>query len=76
MKKENSEKTITALLTGKLGKKYLGKQVVVMGKEVHIIPKTKIEATKLFKKLDKKLPGLTPAIVYVPRVETYVLLCQ
>lgn len=76
MKKVDSEKTIAALLSGKLGKKYQGKQVLVLGREVHIIPKTKIEATKLFKKLDKKSPDQTPAIVYVPRAEAYILICQ
>lgn len=72
MKKVDSEKTIAALLSGKLGKKYQGKQVVVLGDKVQIIPKTKTEATKLFKKLEKKLPNQTPAIVYVPRAEAYI----
>ncbi len=76
MKNVDSNRTIAALLAGKLGKKYQGKQVVVIGDEVHIIPKTKIEATKLFKKLDKKAPNQTPAIVYVPRPEAYILICQ
>ena len=76
MKKPSSERLVTALLSGKMGKKYQGKQVMVVGNEISIVPTSKVEAERLFKKLDKKSPGQTPTIVYVPHAETYILICK
>ena len=67
---------INALLSGKMGKKYEGKHVVVIGGKAHILPFEGKESAEIIGSLEKKHPKETPHLVFVPREETYILICR
>ena len=52
--KNGDKKIITTLLSGKVAKKYEGKQVVVCGGKVHILPRDDKKANSLLNKLIKQ----------------------
>ena len=61
------------LLSGAVGEKYQGKQVVVIGHQVVILPEDDRKAVTLVEKLEKQYPDQIPHLISVPRPETYVL---
>jgi hypothetical protein len=70
----SQDKTIVnKLYAGRLGKKYIGKEVVVMKGEVHILPKDENKARDFLYKLMADNPGVTPWIINVPRPGLYIL---
>lgn len=55
--------------------KYKGKQVVIVGNEIRILPtKSKITRVKLLTSLIKKYPQVSPLITYIPKEDTLILL--
>ena len=71
--KNDKDKIIDKLLSGKAEKKYQGKQVVIMGDQVHILPDDDRASVELVNKLEKKYPKQIPHLLFVPRSETYIL---
>lgn len=69
------EDIIHALLAGKRGREYEGKHVVIIGEYVEILPTNKESRRALLNRLRDKYPGEIPEFVFVPRAETYILLC-
>lgn len=67
---------INALLSGKMGKRYEGKHVVVIGGKAHILPFEGEKSAEIIERLEKKYPRQTPHLVFVPREETYILICH
>lgn len=61
------------LLSGAVGEKYQGKQVVLIDQQVVILPEDDREAVTLVEKLEKQYPDQIPHLISVPRPETYVL---
>lgn len=70
------EKLIDSLYAGKLAKKYRGKHVVIVGGKVYTLPHNEGEADELFEKLEKRYPQETPTLLFVPKEESYILLCR
>ena len=64
---------VDKLLSGAVEEKYQGKQVVVIGKRVFILPENDNKAVRLVEDLEKKYPNQIPHLIFVPRPETYVL---
>lgn len=75
-KNSEKEKIIESLFSGKPAKRYRGKHVVVIGDEVHVLPYDEQEADRLFEKLEKEYPEETPTLLFVPKEESYILLCR
>lgn len=71
--KIQNEKILATLLSGKAAKKYEGKQVVVFGGEVYILPKNDSKAKQFLNKLIIEHPKITPTITFVPKHGTYIL---
>lgn len=71
--KSKDEKVLSFLLSGRAGKKYKGKQVVVFNGEVYILPEGDQEAAQFVSKLRKKNKKVMPILTFVPREETYIL---
>lgn len=69
------EHLIHALLSGKLGKQYEGKHVVVIGGKAEILPTDKKARRELLTRLRAAYPGEIPELVFVPRPEMYILVC-
>lgn len=74
IKKTTKEKVLTNLLSGKAGKKYQGKQVVILDGQVYILPEDGQESADFVDELIKKHPKSRPTITYVPCRGTYILL--
>lgn len=72
MNKRN-EKILAHLLSGKVAKKYEGKQVVICEGNVYILPEDDKKSKELLDKLITKHPKSTPTITFVPRHGTYIL---
>jgi len=54
--------------------KYKGKQVLIIGNEVHVLStKSKITRTKLLTSLVNKYPYRTPLITFVPKDSVFIL---
>ena len=70
------DQTITNLLAGKMGKKYEGKQVVIIGGEVYILPDNDQKSARFLNELVKKNPKSTPTIAFVPKKGSYILILQ
>ena len=64
---------IDRLLSGTAEEKYQGKQVVIMGGRIFILPEDDQKAVTLVEDLEKKHPNQIPHLVFVPRPETYIL---
>jgi hypothetical protein len=64
---------VDRLLSGIAEEKYQGKQVVVIGGQIFILPEDDWKATALVDDLEKKYPNQIPHLVFVPRSETYIL---
>ncbi|KKR71740.1 MAG: hypothetical protein UU14_C0020G0013 [Candidatus Roizmanbacteria bacterium GW2011_GWB1_40_7] len=71
--KDNTDKLIDKLLSGKAAKKYQGKQVVIIAGKAHILPDNDKASVELVNKLEKKYPKQIPHLLFVPRPETYIL---
>lgn len=69
-----NEKLLQTLFSGKEGKKYFGKHVVIIGGKATILPSNREKATKLIEKLEDKYPGEIPQLAFIPRPETYILI--
>lgn len=69
-----NEKILATLLSDKAAKKYEGKQVVVFGGEVYILPENDRKAKQFLNKLMTERPKVTPTITFVPKHGTYILI--
>jgi len=69
----NNEKLLQTLFSGKKGKKFFGKHVVVIGGKATILPSNDQQAARLIEKLEEQYPGQTPQLVFIPRPEIYIL---
>lgn len=74
--KKADEKILHDLLTGKIGKKFQGKQVIVCAGDVFIVPQKPSDVDELLKRLVKKHPHITPIVTFVPKEATYILVCR
>lgn len=72
--KTQEEKIITNLLSGRTAKKYEGRQVVIMGGKVYILPYDDKKSKDVLNKLITKHPKATPTITFVPKHGTYILI--
>lgn len=70
----SNETILKTLFSGKMGKKYLGKHVVIVNGRAFILPPENKRAKVFMEKLKKQNPKQIPQIVFVPRPETYILL--
>jgi len=68
-----NEKLVQTLFSGKMGEKYFGKHVVIMGGKIVILPSDRKQASALIETLAKKYRKEIPQLVFVPRPETYIL---
>jgi len=68
--------TITNLLSGKMGKKYEGKQVVIVSGKVYILPDNDQKSAEFLNALVKKNPKATPTVAFVPKKGSYILVLQ
>lgn len=68
-----NKKLIQTLFSGKKGKKYFGKHVVIIGNKATILPSDRKKATKLIEKLEAQCPSEIPQLIFIPRPETYTL---
>lgn len=67
-------KILANLLSGKAAKKYEGKQVVIYGEKVYILPQDDNKSKDFFNKLITQHPKVTPTITFVPKHGTYILI--
>ncbi len=67
---------IANLLSGKMGKKYEGKQVVLFDEKVYVLPEDDKESAKFVERLVKQNPRSTPTVAFVPKKGSYILLIQ
>lgn len=72
--KVQDEKILANLLSGKVSKKYEGRQVVIVEGEAYILPQDDSTSKKVLNKLIAKHPKATPTITFVPRHGTYILI--
>lgn len=70
---KKDEKIIQTLHSDKAPKKYQGKEVVVLGGRVYIMPEDDKKVGEFINKLIAKHPKLTPSLTFVPRPGTYIL---
>lgn len=73
MNRQNG-KMLANLLSGKAAKKYEGKQVVIYGEEVYILPQDDKKSKDFFNKLIAQHPKVAPTITFVPKHGTYILI--
>lgn len=71
--KTQDDKILTNLLSGKAAKRYEGKQVVIIGGEAHILPRSDKKSKETINSLINKYPNTTPTITFVPKHGTYIL---
>ena len=75
MKTQKDDKEIVnLLLSDKSPKKYEGKEVIVLGGKVYLLPDDDKNAGLFLNKLIKKNPSIIPTLVSVPRHGMYILL--
>ncbi|MFQ6009399.1 MAG: hypothetical protein ACE5K8_10675 [Candidatus Zixiibacteriota bacterium] len=73
-KPKTSDATLVdKLLSGSAEGKYQGKQVVVIGGRIFVLPEDDRESVAMVDQLEKKYPNQIPHLVFVPRPETYIL---
>lgn len=53
---------------------YIGKHIIVIGGQV-FTAKTGDQANKILDRLEKKYPKEIPAITYIPKADTLILIC-
>lgn len=53
---------------------YRGRHIIMLGGKV-FTAKTGTQANKILDKLEKKYPKEIPAITYVPKADTLILIC-
>ncbi len=53
---------------------YIGKHIIVIAGQV-FTAKTGTQANKILDKLEKKYPKAIPAITYIPKADTLILIC-
>lgn len=70
------DKIITSLLSGKMGKRYEGKQVILFDEKVYILPQDDQKSAKFVEGLIKQNPKSTPTVAFVPKKGSYILLTQ
>ena len=70
------DQIITSLLSGKMGKKYEGKQVVLFEGKVYVLPSDDLKSAKFLEELIKKYPKSTPTLAFVPKKGSYILLAK
>ncbi|MFH1890986.1 MAG: hypothetical protein ABIJ91_05510 [Candidatus Kuenenbacteria bacterium] len=73
-KTSKNEQLIQTLFSGKKGKKYFGKHVAVVADKVLLLPNDSHKATELLDNLEVKYKEI-PELVFVPKPETYILIC-
>lgn len=73
MNRQNG-KILANLLSGKAAKKYEGKQVVIYGENVYILPQDDNKSKDFLNKLITQHPNATPTIAFVPKHGTYILI--
>lgn len=71
--KAQNEEIVSKLLSGTAEVQYQGKQVVVIGGDVFILPDDDREAAALVEDLEEQHPDEIPQVVFVPHAGTYVL---
>lgn len=69
-------KILASLLSGKADKKYEGKQVVIYGEDVYVLPQDDNKSKEFFNKLIVEHPKATPTITFVPKHGTYILIAN
>jgi len=74
MKKDIDKKILYQLLSGKKGKQYQGKQVIICAGDVFVVPGNRPAVDALMRKLAKNYPDITPTVTFVPKQATYILL--
>ena len=74
MGQSNKNKILASLLSGKVAKKYQGKQVLIVGKKIYILPANDQKAADFVNSLLAKKPQITPTITFVPKQGTYILI--
>lgn len=74
--KKSDAKILQTLLSGRAGKKYEGKQVVICAGEVYIFPQDDNKSKDFLNELIRKHPTVTPTITFVPKQGTYILNIQ
>ena len=72
--KTQEDKILTNLLSGRSAKKYEGRQVVVVGGKIYILPYDDKKSKELLNNLISKHPKSTPTITFVPKHGTYILI--
>lgn len=68
-----SKETIQPSLTGKLREKYRGKHVMVVDGKI-FAARTGEEALKRYREIREKYPDQTPALAYIPKEDSLILL--
>lgn len=68
------DKILTNLLSEKAAKKYEGKQVVIFGGEIYILPANDNKSKEVLNNLIAKHPKIMPTITFVPKHGTYILI--
>jgi len=57
--------------------KLAGKEVIVIGEEIHLISTKSLSARKkMITELTKKHPGKVPVIAYIPKRDTLILILK
>lgn len=70
---DRQNQTIKSLFAGKLGSRYFGKHVVIVGNQVYLLPLDGVEARRFVDDLKREHPGQETELVFIPRPETYIL---
>lgn len=72
--KKNLKPEDKLILKASSNPKYKGRQIIVVGKEIHVLTtKNKNDRAKLLTSLVKKYPTSTPTIAYIPKDNTSLL---
>ncbi len=76
LEKKNSKKSgkqlLKILLSEKMGKKYAGKHVMIVGDRI-FAAKTGEEASRKFEQLRQKYPDQMPLLTYIPKEDLLIL---
>ena len=70
---QKDERIVHELLSGKKGKKYEGRNVVVIAGQIHMLPEDPRKAKKILNQLIAEHPNITPTVTFVPRQGIYIL---
>lgn len=74
--KNKDERILSTLLSGRVAKKYEGKQVVVCAGQVYILPEDDKKSNEFLKRLIAGHPKSIPTITFVPKHGTYILVLR